>query len=56
MLAGVDCSNNGNTAILRSDDYGEPINVINVTYPFKAHSNGMGRQTGERLAVDPQQQ
>ena len=53
MLAGTSYWDNGKTAILRSDDYGESFEVIPTTTQFKAHGNGMGRQTGERLAVDP---
>jgi xyloglucan-specific exo-beta-1,4-glucanase len=53
MLAGTSYFNNGKTVILRSDDYGNTFTVIDVTSQFKANGNGMGRQTGERLAVDP---
>lgn len=53
MLAGISYFNNGNTAILRSGDYGKTFEVINVSSQFKAHGNGMGRQTGEKLVIDP---
>ncbi len=53
MLAGTDYFHNGKSAILKSEDYGETFEVIDVTSQFKAHGNGMGRQNGERLAVDP---
>ncbi len=53
LLAGIDYFNNGKTAILRSQDYGATFTVTEVTGQFKAHGNGKGRQTGERLAVDP---
>jgi len=53
MLAGISYFNNGKTAILRSTDYGKTFTVIDVTSKFKAHGNGMGRQNGEKLAVDP---
>ncbi len=53
MLAGIDYFHNGKSAILKSEDYGETFEVIDVTSQFKAHGNGMGRQNGERLAVDP---
>jgi xyloglucan-specific exo-beta-1,4-glucanase len=53
MLVGTSYFNNGNTAILRSSDYGNTFSIINVTSQFKAHGNGMGRQTGEKLVVDP---
>jgi photosystem II stability/assembly factor-like uncharacterized protein len=52
-LVGTDYSNGGKTAILRSNDNGDSFTVTEVTSQFKAHGNGMGRQNGERLAVDP---
>lgn len=53
MLAGTSYFNSGKTAILISDDYGRTFTTRIVTSQFKAHGNGMGRQTGEKLAVDP---
>jgi xyloglucan-specific exo-beta-1,4-glucanase len=53
MLCGLDYSNGGATAILKSTDKGNTFTVIVVTSKFKAHGNGMGRSNGERLAVDP---
>lgn len=53
MLAGISYFNGGRTAILRSRDYGANFDIIEVTQQFTAHGNGMGRQNGERLAVDP---
>jgi xyloglucan-specific exo-beta-1,4-glucanase len=53
MLVGTSYFNNGKTAILRSSDYGNSFAVTEVTNQFKAHGNGMGRQTGEKLVVDP---
>ena len=53
MLAGTEYWNQGLTMILRSDNYGETFDTINVTHLFKTHGNGYGRQNGERLAVDP---
>lgn len=53
MLAGISYFNNGKTAILRSSDYGKTFSVIDVSNQFKAHGNGMGRQNGEKLVVDP---
>jgi xyloglucan-specific exo-beta-1,4-glucanase len=53
MLAGISYFNGGKTAILRSGDYGKTYSVIDVTSQFKANGNGMGRQNGERLVVDP---
>lgn len=55
MLAGTDYWNQGKTMILRSEDYGETFDTVNVTAQFKTHGNGYGRQNGERLAVDPNQ-
>jgi xyloglucan-specific exo-beta-1,4-glucanase len=53
MLAGISYFNGGKTYLLRSDDYGKTFSITNVTRQFKAHGNGMGRQTGEKLQVDP---
>ncbi|GAL86787.1 xyloglucanase [Sporocytophaga myxococcoides] len=53
MLVGIDYFNGGKTAILRSSDYGNTFSVTEVTAQFKAHGNGMGRQNGEKLVVDP---
>ena len=53
MLAGTEYWNQGKTMILRSSNYGETFDTIDVTAQFKTHGNGYGRQNGERLAVDP---
>ena len=53
MAVGTEYWNNGLSAILISDDYGETYTIIDVTGKFKFHGNGMGRQNGERLMVDP---
>jgi hypothetical protein len=53
LLAGIAYLNGGRTAILRSTDYGKTFSVTDVSAQFKTHGNGMGRQDGERLAVDP---
>jgi len=53
MLAGISYFNGGKTAILRSTDYGATFTTVDVSSQFKAHGNGMGRQNGERLVVDP---
>lgn len=53
MLVGTSYFNNGKTAILRSADYGNTFSIVEVTSQFKAHGNGMGRQNGERLIIDP---
>jgi len=52
-LVGTSYFNGGSTAILRSSDDGNTFQITDVTSQFKAHGNGMGRQNGERLAVDP---
>ena len=53
LLAGISYLNGGRTAILRSHDYGKSLTTVDVSSLFKTHGNGMGRQNGERLAVDP---
>ena len=53
LLVGTSYFNNGRTAILRSDDYGASFQIVDVSNQFKAHGNGMGRQNGEKLQVDP---
>lgn len=53
MLAGTFYWTGDRTAILRSDDYGATFEVVDVSEQFRVHGNGNGRQTGERLQVDP---
>jgi hypothetical protein len=53
MLAGISYYNGGKTVILRSGDYGQTFSSIDVSSQFKTDGNGMGRQNGERLQVDP---
>ncbi|EEF25422.1 conserved hypothetical protein, partial [Ricinus communis] len=53
LLAGIAYLNGGRTAILHSTDAGKTFSIVDVTSQFKTHGNGMGRQDGERLAVDP---
>jgi len=55
MLVGTSYFNNGNTAIIRSSDGGKTFAITDVSSQFKAHGNGMGRQMGEKLVVDPNQ-
>lgn len=51
VLAGTGYFNDGRSAVLRSSDYG---NTWDTSYvEMLAHGNGMGRQTGEKIAVDP---
>jgi len=54
MVGGISYFNSGKTAVFKSNDYGNTFQVIDVTNQFKAHGNGMGRQNGERMAIDPQ--
>ncbi len=51
VLAGTGYFSRGRTAVFRSSDYGETWDTSYVE--MLAHGNGMGRQTGEKLAVDP---
>ena len=53
LLAGIAYLNGGRTAILHSTDAGKTFSIVDVTNQFKTHGNGMGRQDGERLVVDP---
>lgn len=53
LLAGTSYLNNGKTVILHSSDYGRTFTRTDVSGQFKAHGNGMGRQSGEKLQVDP---
>ncbi|WP_175022895.1 cellulose binding domain-containing protein [Rugamonas rivuli] len=53
ILAGTSYFSNGKTVIMRSNDYGRHFTLTDVTAQFKAHGNGMGRQNGEKLQVDP---
>jgi hypothetical protein len=53
MLAGTSYFSNGKTVIMRSTDYGQHFDLVDVTSQFKAHGNGMGRENGEKLQVDP---
>ncbi len=53
MLVGISYFNGGKTAIHRSGNYGQNFTTIEVTNQYKAHGNSMGRQTGEKLVVDP---
>ena len=53
MLVGIPYFNGGITAILRSTNKGNSFSVTDVTSQFKTNGNGMGRQNGEKLQVDP---
>lgn len=53
MAAGCSYFSNAKSAILISDDYGKTFTQVDVSDIVKFHGNGMGRQNGERIAVDP---
>lgn len=54
LLAGTSYFSNGKTVVMRSTDYGATFpQITDVTSQVRAHGNGMGRQNGERLQVDP---
>src|SRR5688572_1800507 len=54
LLAGTSYFSNGKTVVMRSADYGATFSQItDVSNQLRAHGNGMGRQNGERLQVDP---
>lgn len=53
LLAGTSYFSNGNTWVLISDDYGDSFEAVDVSGLISASGNGMGRQNGERIAIDP---
>src|SRR5436190_2801136 len=57
LFVGTSYFNNGKSAILKSTDKGNTFTTIitgdNSSGQFTAHGNRMGRNNGERLAVDP---
>ena len=53
MVGGTSYWNRGRTGFLRSADKGQTWQVIDVSAHWKSNGNGMGRQSGEKLAVDP---
>ncbi|MBC8051982.1 MAG: cadherin domain-containing protein [Sphingobacteriaceae bacterium] len=53
MACGISYFNSGRSYVLRSIDYGANFTVVEVTSQFKMHGNGLGRQNGEKLQVDP---
>lgn len=53
LMVGISYFDNGKSAILSSNDYGQTFTVTDVTSQFKVNGNGMGRSNGERLQVDP---
>jgi xyloglucan-specific exo-beta-1,4-glucanase len=55
MSVGISYFNGGKSAILRSADQGRTFSITDVTSLFHVNGNGMGRNTGEKLVVDPNQ-
>lgn len=53
LVAGTSYFSNGKTCIMISNDYGDTFEIVDVTELIKASGNGMGRQNGERIAIDP---
>lgn len=53
IFAGLEYFNKGKSVIFRSRDYGATFDTVDVTSQMLAHGNGMGRQAGEKLVVDP---
>jgi len=53
MSAGISYFNSGKSVILRSSDQGKTFSITDVTSLFTVNGNGMGRNSGEKLAVDP---
>lgn len=53
MVTGCEYFNGGKTSVLSSNDRGVTFKQIDVSGLIKVHGNGMGRQNGERIAVDP---
>lgn len=53
LLAGTSYFSNGKTCVMISEDYGNTFETIDVSELIKVHGNGMGRQNGERIAIDP---
>ena len=53
LLCGCAYFSDARTVIFRSHDAGETFEEIDVTDMIQVHGNGYGRQTGEAIAVDP---
>lgn len=53
MVCGTSYFSGGKTCIFVSNDYGQTFERVDVSDMIKNHGNGMGRQNGERIAVDP---
>ena len=53
MLCGCQYFNSGRAWMLKSTDGGNSFTKTEITDLIRVHGNGNGRQTGERIAVDP---
>ena len=53
LIAGTSYFSNGRTWLLISDDYGDSFEEVEITDYVANSGNGMGRQNGERIAIDP---
>ena len=53
LLAGTSYFSNGNTWVLISEDYGDSFEAVDISSLVSNSGNGMGRQNGERIAIDP---
>lgn len=52
-VGGTSYWNDGRTAVMSSNDRGKTWKVTDVSDLWRSNGNGMGRQSGEKLAVDP---
>lgn len=53
LIAGTSYFSNGRTWVLISKDYGDTFEEVEISDLVANSGNGMGRQNGERIAVDP---
>ena len=53
LIAGTSYFSNGRTWLLISEDYGDSFEEVEITDYVSNSGNGMGRQNGERIAIDP---
>lgn len=53
MVCGCEYFSGGKTAIMYSYDGGDTFKTVDVSDMITVHGNGMGRQNGERIIVDP---
>lgn len=53
LIAGTSYFSNGNTWVLISNDYGDTFEEVDISSLVANSGNGMGRQNGERIAIDP---